>query len=263
MTVYNTLTRHYEQYYASPQQLRWYELMAVDKSRNVMSICCDVPHDSILDIGAGSGAVLHELDQAGFGRRLHALDISPTGLDALRRQKWAHLVESREFDGYHIPYRDDAFDLSVLSHVVEHVEHPRMLLREAARVARNLYVEVPLELKRTSRRLKGDFVLDATGHINYYNPALIRHLIQSCGLRVLRQEVRHFRPDAYTFHGPRRKLINYWIKEIALRLSPKWATEYFTYHCGVLCTKVSGISALRAATDHPRSRAAPLQAWRG
>lgn len=235
--VASTLTGHYEQHFASPRQLEWYALMAVDKSQNVMSICADVPHDSILDIGAGPGAVLHELDAAHFGTRLSAVEISATGLSALRARPWAHLVEAREFDGYHIPYADDAFDLAILSHVVEHVEHPRLLIREAARVARHLYIEVPLEMRRNYRRLRGDFVLDATGHINYYNPDLIRHLIQSCGLRVLRQEVRHVRPVAYTFNGPRRKLINYWIKEIALRLSPRWATEVFTYHCGVLCTK--------------------------
>jgi hypothetical protein len=85
--------------------------------------------------------------------------------------------------------------------------------------------------------LKRDFQLDSTGHINFYNPDLIRLLIQSSGLRVLRQEVRHFTPMAYTRHKRGRGMINYWIKELALRLSPRIATAWFNYHCGILCTR--------------------------
>jgi ubiquinone/menaquinone biosynthesis C-methylase UbiE len=235
----NTLIGHYDQYFATQQQLAWYELMAVDKSRNVMEICRDVPHDSILDVGAGSGAVLRKLDEADFGTKLFAVDISPSGLQALRATAWKHLVEAREFDGYRIPYADDAFDLAILSHVVEHVEHPRLLLREAARVAKHLYIEVPLEFNRSNRRMKRDFKLDATGHINFYSPDLIRLLVQTCGLLVLRQEARHFSPSAYTFHGSKRRLINYWIKELMLRMAPHWALALFNYHCGILCAKTT------------------------
>jgi hypothetical protein len=43
-----------------------------------------------------------------------------------------NLAEARTYDGYRIPYGDKRFDLAVLSHVVEHLEHPRLLLYEAS-----------------------------------------------------------------------------------------------------------------------------------
>jgi len=233
----NSLTSHYTDYFATPQQLEWYELMAVDKSDNIMSICRDVPHDSILDVGAGDGAVLNRLDRLDFGKRLCAVDISESGLRALKAKQWKHLEECRPFDGYSISYPDQSFDLVVLSHVVEHVEHPRILLREAARVGRHVYVEVPLEFTRLNRRLQRDFKIDATGHINFYNPDLIRVLVQSSGLRVVRQEVRHFTSKAYTFNRGRKALINYWIKQCAFLLNRRFATNWFNYHCGPLCTQ--------------------------
>lgn len=237
----NTLTEHYKDYFASAEQLDWYRLMAVEKAANVILLSSAVPHESIIDIGAGDGAVLNRLEALGFGSKLYAVDISESGLKALRDKSWENLVECKPFDGYNIPYPDDSFDLAVLSHVVEHVEHPRMLLREAARVARHLYIEVPLEHNRSNmHRLRRDFVLDATGHINFYSPNLIRLLVQSTGLTVLRQEIRHFTTQAYTRHQGRKGLIKYAIKEAAYRLNRRWAASIFNYHCGLLCGRKQG-----------------------
>jgi len=232
----NTLTAHYSDYFADREQLEWCEIMAPEKAGNIMAICSSVPHDTILDIGAGDGAVMRRLEQANFGSAFYAVDISESGLAALRRQPPRRLEESQLFDGYAIPYPDSRFDLAILSHVVEHVEHPRILLREAARVARSVYVEVPLEFTLLNRRLRRDFQMDSTGHINFFNPMLIRLLVQSAGLRILRQEVRHYAPKVYVYGKGRRGLINYWIKEIALRLSPRLATTIFNYHFGLVCT---------------------------
>lgn len=230
-----TLLGHYAQYFSAPEQQAWYELMAGDKAANIMSMCADLPHETILDIGAGDGAVLHQLDERGFGSRLRAIDVSETGLAAIRARNWRRLDGASLFDGATVPFGDRAFDLAILSHVVEHLEHPRIALREAARVARFVYVEVPLEYQLSNRRLRRDFALDATGHVNFYNPTLIRLLVQTSGLAVVRQEVRHFTSRAYTRHKGRRGLINYWIKEAALRISPRAATKFFNYHCGLVC----------------------------
>jgi SAM-dependent methyltransferase len=234
----NTLTSHYEDYFTAPGELEWYKLGAIDKADDVVAMCTEFPHDSILDIGAGCGAVLKRLEEGGFGTRLYAVDISQSGLDAMRRDDWNRLVECQAFDGYHIPYADEAFDLAILSHVIEHVEHPRALLAEAARVARHVYVEVPLELCALNRRLRHDFVLDSTGHINFYNPDLIRLLVQSSGLRVIKQRTTHVRREVYTHMRGRRGLVNFWIKELSLRSAPKLATRVFNYHCGLVCEAV-------------------------
>ena len=66
-------------------------------------------------------------------------------MEAIRAKNIPGLFDCKVFDGYTIPYDDNAFDLVVLSHVVEHVEHPRKLLYEAKRVARYVFIEVPLE----------------------------------------------------------------------------------------------------------------------
>lgn len=230
---------HYAEHFSPPSQRSWYELGAQSKVENITKLCDNAPHDSILDIGAGDGAVLHRLDAVGFGSQLHAVEISISGLKALRERTWRSLVSAEPFDGAALPFRDASFDLAILSHVVEHVEHPRILLREAARVARRVYVEVPLEYTLTYRRLRRDFVFDATGHINFFTPILIRLLVQSSGLTVLQQHVRHVPIEAYRCVKGRRGWFNYAVKEGALRLNPRLATQLFVYHGCLVCTSDS------------------------
>ena len=134
MNVSDRLQENYAHYYEnSDSQWRW--LTSQDKAANVMSLCRDIPHSTICDIGAGEGSLLQRLGDAAFGDKHFALEISQTGIEAIRQRSIGTLVECRLFDGYTIPYPDRFFDLAFLSHVVEHVEHPRRLLNEAGSIA--------------------------------------------------------------------------------------------------------------------------------
>jgi len=52
------------------------------------------------------------------------------------KQKHEKLADFKKFDGYHIGYPDGFFDLAYCTHVLERVEHPRML-RKLKRKAKN------------------------------------------------------------------------------------------------------------------------------
>ncbi len=231
MNVSDRLQENYAHYYEnSDSQWRW--LTSQDKAANVMSLCRDIPHSTICDIGAGEGSLLQRLGDAAFGDKHFALEISQTGIEAIRQRSIGTLVECRLFDGYTIPYPDRFFDLAILSHVVEHVEHPRRLLNEAGRIANYILVEVPLE---DTIRLPADYRFDAVGHINYYSPKTVRHLVQTCGFEVVKQIITNRSHSSYTFRSGARGYIPYVAKETLLRLAPKFATLLFTYHSAMLC----------------------------
>jgi 2-polyprenyl-3-methyl-5-hydroxy-6-metoxy-1,4-benzoquinol methylase len=80
----------------------WYRLGAIDKAENVVRLCGDLPHDGILDIGAGEGSILSRLAELGFGESHTAIDVSQTGIDAIRSRELPSLVECRCFDGERI-----------------------------------------------------------------------------------------------------------------------------------------------------------------
>lgn len=220
------LTSHYASYYDG--QWEWRELGAVDKVDNIVRLW-EGPPPNMVDIGCGEGAIAAELAKRQFPASYVGAEVSESAIDAARGRGLP--VQFELFDGTSLPFGDDSFDLAVLSHVVEHLEHPRALLVEAKRVARHVFVEVPLELRW---RTPHDFVWTDTGHINLYNRTVIRHLVQSVGLTVLSERLSNPSRAVIEMSAGRRGSVQWATRELALRLASRVATGVFTYHFSLL-----------------------------
>lgn len=225
------LQNNYEDYYEDGDS-EWRWLGALDKVDNIQALCNNLPINTVVEIGAGEGSILKRLSDINFAQELYALEISPSGVETIKNKNIPHLKECSLFDGYSTPYDDKQFDLAVLSHVIEHVEFPRTLLYEAKRIAKYVFVEVPLE---DTIRLPQDYHFDKVGHINFYTPKTIRQLIQTCNFKVLDQLTTNPSKEVYTFQKGKKGLGNFYIKEYLLKFFPGIATEIFTYHSSVIC----------------------------
>ena len=131
---------------------RWRALGARSKADHVVRLCAQAG----LRPALAGGDRLRRRRAAGRARRARAVPgarrlraLAARG-DIARARGVARKVEV--FDGLEVPAEDGAYDLAVLSHVLEHVPEPMTLLREAARVAPAVLVEVPLEDNRSARR---------------------------------------------------------------------------------------------------------------
>lgn len=181
----------------------------------------------VVELGCGEGAVAEALADRKFCGSYQGFDISESGIVEARGRK----VDGGVFElvsGEEMPMGDDGADLVILSHVVEHLEHPRILIREARRIARHVVVEVPLEL---NLRIPRDYVWDSLGHINKYTSTSIRHLLQTCDLDVIRQFTTNASKGHALFHDTSRLRRAQWrLKELALATWPPLARGVFTYH---------------------------------
>jgi SAM-dependent methyltransferase len=241
------LMNNYQHYYEE-RDSEWRSLGAIDKAENIISLCSSYPHDSILEVGAGEGSVLKRLSERGFGNELYDLEISPSGIEIIKKKGIPRLMGCALFDGYNIPYDDNKSDLSVLIHVVEHLEYQIKLLYDAVRISKYVFVKVPLE---DTLRLLSDFVFDKLWHINFHSPKTIRRLLQSCNFKVFSQKVTNSSKSVYTFQEGKKGLINYFIKEYLLRLLPHVAVGIFAYHSALICQKNSGVESAGAALGTP------------
>jgi ubiquinone/menaquinone biosynthesis C-methylase UbiE len=230
MKVSAELSAHYQGRYSEISE--WRRIGAVDKANNIVALCSHLEHNVVLEIGAGDGSLLRRLSELNFGKSLYALDITGDAIEAIASRGITTLVEAKVFDGYTLPYPDHSIDLVVLSHVVEHLEHPRVMLYEARRVAKRIFVEVPLE---DTLRLRQHFVMESTGHINFYSRKTIRLLLESSRLEVEREMVTLPRRAVYRYaHGARGNLA-YFVKRGLLIAAPGLAMTIFPYHCSFVC----------------------------
>ncbi|WP_261335289.1 class I SAM-dependent methyltransferase [Rhizobium leguminosarum] len=133
----------YEGYYADGSVSEKRAIAARQSVGHIRKITEGQTFNSVVDIGAGEGAVLSELSNSAFAKQFAAVEISKSGLDAISNRRIKNLASVDQFDGYKIPHPGKAFDLALAIHVLEHVEHERMFLYEARRVSRKLYIEVP------------------------------------------------------------------------------------------------------------------------
>jgi SAM-dependent methyltransferase len=231
------LIKHYSAYYGDARLARWRELGARDKSTNIMSLWSRVDGEvkpSVVDVGCGDGAIIRELGRNGFGRNYMGLEISESAIDQAQQHEHISPTTFKLFDGHRLPVEDGSVDLVILSHVLEHVEEPRRLLYEAMRIGRYVFVEVPLEL---NLRTPHDFRWTDVGHINLYDPVVIRHLMQSVGLRILAEQTVCPSIDVFKFLRPGIKGTLHWaIKASLLKAAPFAAWRLFTYHETVLAS---------------------------
>lgn len=229
--VSEDLATHYSNYYTG-REAEWRRIGSVEKSARIRRLGSKVAHESILDVGAGDGSNLARLSEAGFGSSYHAVELSASAIDIIKSRRIPGLESAATFDGANLPFDDHSFDLVYLSHVVEHLQHPRQLLSEARRVAKAVIVEVPLE---HNARLPANYQPDPVGHINHYTPTTLRYLLQTSHLDIIDQELAGpgLASLTYMYGRPKGPMV-YAVKQALLKLSERLATGLFTYNLCVL-----------------------------
>ncbi|MBW4890539.1 class I SAM-dependent methyltransferase [Mucilaginibacter sp. HMF5004] len=176
----------------------WRLLGAKYKVQHIIDVCKGYTFNSILEVGAGDGSILKLLSDQNFAKKYSAVEISESGVNRIKALNIKGLELVQMFDGYHLPFRDDEFDLVVLSHVLEHVEHERLLLRELKRVAKMCLIEVPIDYKDgVDNRIK-HFL--AYGHINMYTPTSVRYLLLTEGFKVINDLTSMIEPEVTRFN---------------------------------------------------------------
>ena len=236
----------YDEFYREHDEA-WRMLGAKYKAQHIIDVCKGYDFKKILEVGAGDGSILKYLADKSFAPQYDAVEISESGVNHILSRNIKGVNSVQLFDGYHLPFKDDSFDLIILSHVLEHVEHERMLLREIKRVAKYGVIEIPIDYKAgVDKRIK-HFL--AYGHINVYTPTSLRYLLQTEGFTVendltsvISPEVTRF--NIYVNQKKSRSIITefkitaeYAVKDGMGKLFGKEVKERFASAYTVLCKK--------------------------
>ncbi len=225
----------YAGYYSNAERLlAKREISAVQSVDCMINAIGDFVPRSLLDVGAGDGNVLAQLDSRRYCAELYAVEISSSGVDAIKSRRLSLLRDVQLFDGYRIPHPDKHFDLAIAIHVLEHVEHERLFLREINRVARRAFIEVPLEHGfRIQRSIDSG---KKYGHINFYTRETLHSLLDSSGLRVIDSRVvaSSLRYEQH-LSGRVKGRVKSMVRNTALALLPSVAPWLMVYNAYAYC----------------------------
>ena len=236
----------YDNFYVGKDE-QWRLLSARYKAQNIRDLCAGLQVGKVLEVGAGDGSILKYLDESDFAPEFHALEISASGVEQIKNRKIGTVKSVQVFDGYHIPFEDNEFDLVVLSHVLEHVEFERILLREIRRVSNNCVIEVPIDYRYGVDKRMKHFL--AYGHINMYTPSSLRFLLQTEGFEILDDKISIIEPEVTKFNtfvnqGKSRNFLSvlkidaeFWVKKLLISLGGKQTHENFASAYTVLLKK--------------------------
>ena len=153
-------------------EAKWLAIGAVEKANSIERLVSPrISHPKrIVELGAGTGAIIAELQRRNFADGYVAVDYSADATEYMKRNLTN--VEVLRADIVEEPVYG-AFDVVVVSHVLEHLESPDKFL---AALVRNLdfrfaVIECPLEDLAASR-LKNLFrnrYENRAGHVQFFN----------------------------------------------------------------------------------------------
>ncbi|GAB5534191.1 MAG: hypothetical protein Rubg2KO_04400 [Rubricoccaceae bacterium] len=198
----------------------------------------------ILEVGAGTGAVIGELRDRGIGTEHFAVDFSEDAIGFLREREPDVQAVVADITEAPDPFGEGPYDVVVASHVIEHLEAPAGFLDALHQVpARWFIAEVPLEDLAFGRlkALVSDRANHPAGHVQFYSKQTFLDELAAAGWSVADSRVYAPRLDADTFafsYGnsslarKAHKALTERILPVAL--GPLWTRVYHA-HCTTIC----------------------------
>jgi len=218
----------------------WRALGANGKANHVIELCrqAGILPTKILDVGCGDGALLSELRRRHFGRTLDGVEITEAAVQIARERAEINAVQL--YDGARLDFPDHAFDLGIVSHVLEHVPDPPALLAEVGRACKAVVMEVPLEANMSARRAGKREHAHEVGHLQRLDRNSAREIVRQAGMRPVGELEDALPLAAQRFFArtpaQQAKATVKWAARNGLHLlAPPLARRLFTVHYACLC----------------------------
>lgn len=139
---------------------------------------------TVLEVGAGFGTFGQEVTRLGFFSRFIAVEPTPD-LAATCRKRGLEVIESPV---EHVSLPDGSVDVVASFEVIEHLFSPRDFLKQCSRLLRPggiLLVSCPSIEGFDVMVLREQSMAVDVEHLNYFHPASLSRLFNSCGFSTL------------------------------------------------------------------------------
>jgi 2-polyprenyl-3-methyl-5-hydroxy-6-metoxy-1,4-benzoquinol methylase len=143
--------------------------------------------ESILDAGCGEGFTMNKLKENHIGNKIEGIEYEKDAI-TFGKKIFPDLT-IKQGSIYKLPYKDNSFDLTICTEVLEHLENPSKAVREMLRVSRKyLIISVPNEpFFMISNFLRGKNISrlgNDIGHVNHWSCLNLQTFLEKNGLKI-------------------------------------------------------------------------------
>ena len=151
------------------------------------------PDQTVMDIGCNQGHISALMAQK--VKRVMGVDHDDTALQLARSQYTRQNLDFRNDDAFNALAQTEKFDVAVLSHILEHLDHPDEFLKKLAPHVTYIYIEVPdLDanyLNHYRILLNANYQYTDNDHIWEFDRVSLEELFTRCGLEIEAAEHRY------------------------------------------------------------------------
>jgi SAM-dependent methyltransferase len=240
---------HYSDIYATQleAEAKWLRVGAIEKANSVERLILPrIAHPRrVIELGAGTGAIIAELQRRNFADVYVAVDYSADAVEYMRRN--LPKVEILRADIVQEPI-SGTFDVVIVSHVLEHLESPDVFVAALVRHLefRWLVIECPLEdlpASRFKNRFR-DKHANLAGHVQFFNPESLSMLVgRHVSIVNSRRYASWASAETVRFLAQKDGLPRHkrWIKHLTMGVLPRllgpiWE-RYWVGNYALLCQK--------------------------
>ena len=142
----------------------------------------NIGRGNLLEVGAGSGKTLHRLNSLGW--EVQGIDFDPVAVEKARSLG----LDVAIGDVFSQGYKSDQFDAVILSHVIEHVPEPVVLLKECRRILKpggKLMISTPNTGSMGHKLFKNNWRgLEPPRHICIFNRSNLERAARDAGFEI-------------------------------------------------------------------------------
>lgn len=111
----------------------WYLTKSNYVSQHLIKFAVSNAGSNILDLGCATGQYCQKLNELDF--KCVGVDVNLEYISNAKKKN----IEAYVMNGKSLDFTDNFFDTVLLFEILEHIEYPDIILREARRVAKKMY----------------------------------------------------------------------------------------------------------------------------
>lgn len=223
----------YEEHWSRPRLIdfAFRRLRTIGQAARDINLRTGVPMRTVPDIGCVDLPLGVRFTGPHFAHNYHDVRLTSPEIASARLCSSSHTT-FHLFDGPTLSFSAREVNLAVPSNVVEHVEYPRVLPREARRAGHHMLVEFCCA---HTGRLARDYVRDSAAPNGLYTPKTITRLVPNFDMTFDCRVTSGCSLPVRTLRQMWLGLMHFVVRMTVIKLVYAVAPRLFVYHTAPLC----------------------------